>query len=535
MKNLISLIGLFSFFMCVNAQNEKAIIKIEKNNNGEVTIIEEEVTLNDGQDINSILQELGVLDELGNLKEGQSFEINISKTEYPDINNDIKIEYFDYPELDFELESKAYLGVMLTDLQDQNGVLISDIISGTAADDAGLMAGDIITELNGVSYSTAQGLVDAISKLKPDDQILLTYLREGNSRTDAITLGEKQVSPFERRYFNLDGEDGFHRFPGMEEGTDSENANRIFEFYMDDLTEEENPTDSPGFLGISESAHCSPDTEGVMVGKVTPNSAAEKMGLKEGDIITEIFKDKVNTFSELAYIIKNLKAGDEIKLVVLRDGKKEKFKGELGSRSLINGFNGNDMFRGLEGFPNELDGNQREFFFKFDGDEELELEGLEEQLEEMMREFENIHEDVDSEEFERELENLLSPYLENNSVTTEKVSISITIEPITESDLVSVNENAQVPLTKDANLEFGYISFFPNPNNGEFNLKFSLANDKSYKVLIYNQTGQTVYEEVSSSNDVYENIIDLTDMPSGPYYLQIVQDQKTYSRKIVKE
>ncbi|MEJ6795568.1 MAG: hypothetical protein QNK63_02555, partial [Flavobacteriales bacterium] len=51
-----------------------------------------------------------------------------------DIDQEIKIEYFDMPEFDFELESKAFLGVMLTELPEKNGVLIQDVIEGSQAE-----------------------------------------------------------------------------------------------------------------------------------------------------------------------------------------------------------------------------------------------------------------------------------------------------------------------------------------------------------------------------------------------------------------
>ena len=77
------ILSFITFMLCMYyityGQNQQAIIKIEKSENGETTIIEKKIKLSTGQDINSILKELGVLDELGNLKEGQSFEINLNK------------------------------------------------------------------------------------------------------------------------------------------------------------------------------------------------------------------------------------------------------------------------------------------------------------------------------------------------------------------------------------------------------------------------------------------------------------------------
>ena len=164
-------LSFITFMLCMYSitygQNQQAIIKIEKSENGETTIIEKNIKLSAGQDINSILKELGVLDELGNLKEGQSFEINLKKLNGLDIDQDIKIEYFDMPEFDFELESKAFLGVMLTELPEKSGVLIQDVIEDSQAEKAGLQRGDILISFNGQKYHCVEELVSSIGVLKP--------------------------------------------------------------------------------------------------------------------------------------------------------------------------------------------------------------------------------------------------------------------------------------------------------------------------------------------------------------------------------
>ncbi len=208
-----------------------------------------------------------------------------------------------------------------------------------------------------------------------------------------------------------------------------------------------------------------------------------------------------------------------------------KLSGVLGSRTNQHNIHGHDMFREFESAPN----NMGEFFFKYDSDEDsIHLEGIEERLEEMMRSFDQGS-NFNSEEFEREIEEILTPMLEELGMVEEEINISISIESITAQDLESVNSNATDELRVEDDLEFEFVNFFPNPNNGEFTLRFKLPTDDEFKVIIFNQVGKTVYEEIRVGESDYNNNIDLNSLANGPYFLQILQGERTYSRKIIKE
>lgn len=65
---------------------------------------------------------------------------------------------------------------------------------------------------------------------------------------------------------------------------------------------------------------------------VFPNSPAEKIGLKEGDIILEFNGEKITTENTLAKIIMKYNPGDNINLRVLREGQEKIFQVNLGKR-----------------------------------------------------------------------------------------------------------------------------------------------------------------------------------------------------------
>jgi len=66
---------------------------------------------------------------------------------------------------------------------------------------------------------------------------------------------------------------------------------------------------------------------------IFPDSAAEKVGLKEGDIILEFNGEKITTENTLAKIIMKYSPGDKITLKILREGKERIFEVTLGERS----------------------------------------------------------------------------------------------------------------------------------------------------------------------------------------------------------
>lgn len=69
--------------------------------------------------------------------------------------------------------------------------------------------------------------------------------------------------------------------------------------------------------------------DGVKVVEVTKESAAEKAGLKEGDIITKVGDTKVTDPDELAEVVKKNKPGDKVSVTYLRDKKETKATAEL--------------------------------------------------------------------------------------------------------------------------------------------------------------------------------------------------------------
>jgi serine protease Do len=98
--------------------------------------------------------------------------------------------------------SRPFLGVMfasidpavqiIQNLSLQNGALITKVLPDTPASLAGLMAGDIITGVNGIVINQNESLDDLIGKLQAGSQVTLKILRNNQEQDIPVILGQQQ-------------------------------------------------------------------------------------------------------------------------------------------------------------------------------------------------------------------------------------------------------------------------------------------------------------------------------------------------------
>ncbi len=96
--------------------------------------------------------------------------------------------------------STAYLGVLTTDLSPEDasrfdlpvdaGALVEEVVSGSAAADAGVRKGDIITALGSARVESYGDLLGALRDYEPGDTVTLTVFRDGNETRLEVTLGK---------------------------------------------------------------------------------------------------------------------------------------------------------------------------------------------------------------------------------------------------------------------------------------------------------------------------------------------------------
>jgi len=142
------------------------------------------------------------------------------------------------------------------------GALISQVVAGSAAEKAGLQAGDIITRVNDEPVKSATELRNAIGLLRIDEEVRIQYVRDGKTYKTTAKLGEQPVQE------QVSASD-IH--PGLEgaELADSDPRN-------------------PERGG----------TPGVFVVSVEPGSPAHQRQLRAGDVIVAVNRTRVASVAD---------------------------------------------------------------------------------------------------------------------------------------------------------------------------------------------------------------------------------------------
>jgi len=198
----------------------------------------------------------------------------------------------------------AILGVYTEKDKDVKGAIIEKVTPGSAAEKAGLKENDVIKKVDEEVIDGPEDLTEVIGKHKPEDKISITYERNGKSNKTEATLGKRKGqaltfrgSPqFDMPNFNFDWKDNDFGGP------------RVYSY-------------GPGKPRLGIKAQDTEDGKGVKVLSVDDESAADKAGIKDEDIITEFDGKKVNTAEELASAAKEAKDKPAVKVTINRNGK----------------------------------------------------------------------------------------------------------------------------------------------------------------------------------------------------------------------
>lgn len=110
--------------------------------------------------------------------------------------------------------ARPYLGVRIQDMtpalkeafgaQDNLGVLISDVVDGTAAARAGLQAGDVVVSVGDRQVSSPAELMAAIGDHAANDTLGIAVLRDKTTQTVDVTLGAAPDSRNKRQGASVD-------------------------------------------------------------------------------------------------------------------------------------------------------------------------------------------------------------------------------------------------------------------------------------------------------------------------------------------
>ena len=88
-----------------------------------------------------------------------------------------------------------------------------------------------------------------------------------------------------------------------------------------------------------------------------------------------------------------------------------------------------------------------------------------------------------------------------------------------------------ISLSTDQFESISNFSVYPNPNNGEFTVSMSARNNVS--VQVFDMQGRRVFNNTYKGDPNFNQAIDLGNVQSGMYLLQVSEDSKTITKKII--
>lgn len=160
---------------------------------------------------------------------------------------------------------RGQLGIVIQDLtpdladafnlKGKSGVLVAEVQEDSPADDAGLKAGDVITEMDGKPLTSAGQLRNMVGLKKIGDKVSVKLLRDGDTENLTVKIGERSSSNVATK--------SLHK--AMEGAS---------------LVESKRP-------------------KGVRVESIDPDSAAARSGLQTGDVIVGANNMKVESIEDL--------------------------------------------------------------------------------------------------------------------------------------------------------------------------------------------------------------------------------------------
>lgn len=199
---------------------------------------------------------------------------------------------------------RGWLGVRIQDvtpdvaeamgLAEAKGALVTDVPDGPAKD-AGILAGDVITNFAGQTVADTRDLTRRVADAPIGEAVPVIVLREGKTTTVPVTLGRREEAEATAVPVAADK---------PAEPTEAE----ILGLTLNPVTDE-----------LKQSMSLPADAEGLVVSKVDVAAEAYAKGLREGDLITEAGQQKVVRLKDLEDRIQEAKdAGRKSILLLVR-------------------------------------------------------------------------------------------------------------------------------------------------------------------------------------------------------------------------
>jgi C-terminal processing protease CtpA/Prc len=218
----------------------------------------------------------------------------------------------------FQTSTRSYLGVDIQDvtadrvaalkLKEERGVEVSMVDQDAPAGKAGIKPHDVILDFNGTAVESGEQLRRLIRETPPGRTVTLGLSRDGNAMKVSVQLADRG---------KMAGDSlpkiAMPRVPSIPR-IDVPMFSAQLQTYSSSLgIQTENLNRQLGeYFGVKDGA-------GVLVRSVEKGSAAEKAGIKAGDVIVRADNEKLSDRADLSHALRNHREGGKLSLGIMRD------------------------------------------------------------------------------------------------------------------------------------------------------------------------------------------------------------------------
>lgn len=242
----------------------------------------------------------------------------------------------------------AQLGVVLKDVEagdvaslklaEERGAVVKEVKADSAAQKAGLKAGDVILRYQGEGVQSVAQLVRLVRETPPGRKVTIEISRDGAAQKLAATLDE----PKHDRLLadgdlgdldDLDFDVHIPPIPPIPALPRMGGKDHVFREVIRERGPRKLGIEYQELSGQLAKYFKTPENTGVLVSEVDEDGPAGKAGVKAGDVLLKVNGKAVRDGGELRDEVERLTPGQEATLTLQRDGKPLELKLKVGGRS----------------------------------------------------------------------------------------------------------------------------------------------------------------------------------------------------------
>jgi len=199
--------------------------------------------------------------------------------------------------------SRGFLGIAMQPLSDElakafkiennAGVLVAEVTAKSPAEKAGVQAGDVVVEVSGKKVEGPREMQLMVAAIAPGSKVEVKLVRDGKEKVVTVELAER---------------------PGIKVAANEKPEKPDEPDVLDGVTVADIDAEARQKFALP------PESKGVVITEIDPDSASAEAGLKVGDVVHEINREPVSSSKQAVELSEKVKAEKKVLLRVSTKG-----------------------------------------------------------------------------------------------------------------------------------------------------------------------------------------------------------------------